>query len=141
MNPLNPLAVALNEMERSNKSLIEANAARVANQNLQDEIMKCNTAKQIAEKLYLAMTNFQLNLPDGYDVGLQFVQFGTSIIVLVSNISYIDYSLVVFEGTDSSSGNPVRLIQNVSQVNFLLMAVKNPEPETPKRKIGFETTF
>lgn len=141
INPMNPLADVLAEAKRINQEIIDANAIRVANQNLQDEIMKCNTSKQIAEKLYLATINFQDNLPNGYDVGLQLVQFGTFILVLVENISYINHSLVVFEGTDSSSGNPVRLIQNVSQVNFLLMAVKNPEPETPKRKIGFETTF
>ncbi len=141
MNPMHPMAVALAESERINQDIANANATRVANQNLQDEIMKCNTSKQIAEKLYLATVNFQDNLPNGYDVGLQLVQFGTSILVLVENISYINHSLVVFEGKDSSTGNPVRLIQNVSQVNFLLMAVKNPEPETPKRKIGFESTF
>lgn len=64
------------------------------------------------------------------------VQFNQSITILVKEIGYIGYNLVCFHGEDTS-GKPLELVQHVQQLNFLLMVVSKPEPEAPKRKIGF----
>jgi hypothetical protein len=36
------------------------------------------------------------------------------------------------------NGDPVELIQHVSQISILLMKLKRSDPEAPKRPIGFK---
>lgn len=112
---------------------------RKANQDkqLQTEIAKSNSAEFIANKLYLRTVEFQNNLPENMDIVLKCIQFGSSMTILVENIGYIGHSLVVFSGKDSGTNCPVEVIQHTSQISFLLAAFPKPEPQTPKRKIGF----
>ncbi len=56
--------------------------------------------------------------------------------ILVESIGYIGDSLVVFYGKNSSS-KPLELIQHTHQLNFLLYVAARPEPELPRRQIGF----
>lgn len=67
---------------------------------------------------------------------MMLVQFNQYMTLLVKDIGYSGYTLVCFHGEDTSD-NPLELVQHVSQLNFLLMVVRKPEPEVPKRKIGF----
>ena len=89
------------------------------NKELQTDIMKCNTARQIASRLYEAVINYQKSLSNAQDVALQIVHFNTNTIIIVENIGYIDYSLVVFRGKDNN-GRPIELIQHISQINVLM---------------------
>ena len=93
-------------------------------------------SEQVAYYLYKEIRNYQNKLPDTEDVAMSVVQFNQSITILVKEIGYIGYNLVCFHGEDTS-GKPLELIQHVQQLNFLLMVVPKPEPEVPKRKIGF----
>lgn len=93
-------------------------------------------AEQVAYYLYEEIGNYQNNLPDTEDVAMCIVQFNQSITILVKDIGYIGYNLVCFHGEDTL-GKPLELIQHVQQLNFLLMVVQKPEPEAPKRKVGF----
>ena len=93
-------------------------------------------AEQVAYYLYEEIKAYQNKLPDTEDVAISVVQFNQSITILVREIGYIGYNLVCFHGEDTS-GKPLELIQHVQQLNFLLMVVPKPEPEAPKRKIGF----
>lgn len=93
-------------------------------------------AEQVAYYLYEEIRDYQNNLPDTEDVAMSIVQFNQSITILVKEIGYIGYNLVCFHGKDTS-GKPLELIQHVQQLNFLLMVVPKPEPEAPKRQIGF----
>lgn len=99
-------------------------------------IQEGSTAQIVAENLYQEIINYQSKLSETEDVAMSIVKFNESITLLVDSIGYIGYNLVRFGGKDSS-GKPLELIQHVSQLNFLLMVVPKPEPETPKRKIGF----
>lgn len=74
--------------------------------------------------------------PTFKDVAMSVVQFGQSTTILVDSIGYIGYNIIRFGGLDSS-GKPMKLLQHVSQLNFLLMVVPKAEPEVPKRRIGF----
>lgn len=80
--------------------------------------------------------DYQNKFSDTEDVAMSIVQFNQSITILVKEIGYIGYNLVCFYGEDTS-GKSLELIQHVQQLNFLLMVVLKPEPEVPKRKIGF----
>ena len=93
-------------------------------------------AEQVAYYLYEEIRDYQNKLSDTEDVAMSVVQFNQSITILVKEIGYIGYNLVCFHGEDTS-GKPLELIQHVQQLNFLLMVVPKPEPEIPKRKIGF----
>lgn len=95
-----------------------------------------SSAQQVAYYLYEEIKAYQNKLPDIEDVAMSVVQFNQSITILVREIGYIGYNLVCFHGEDTS-GKPLELIQHVQQLNFLLMVVPKPEPEAPKRKIGF----
>ncbi|MDY4616658.1 MAG: DUF6173 family protein [Lachnospiraceae bacterium] len=95
-----------------------------------------STAEQVAINLYNEIQRYQANLPDTEDVAMMLTQFNDSIQILVKGIGYSGYNLVCFHGEDKD-GKPLELIQHVQQLNFLLMVVPKPEPEAPKRQIGF----
>ena len=100
------------------------------------DIQEGSIAKIVAENLYEEIIKYQKLLTDIEDVAVSVVQFNQSITIFVDSIGYIGYNLVRFGGKDSS-GKPMELIQHISQLNFLLTVVPKPEPEVPKRKIGF----
>ena len=93
-------------------------------------------AEQVSYYLYKEIRDYQNKLSDTEDVAMSIVQFNQSITILVKEIGYIGYNLVCFHGEDTA-GKPLELIQHVQQLNFLLMVVPKPEPEVPKRQIGF----
>lgn len=89
------------------------------------------------EKLMEEIEAFQSNLSDEYDVCAQLAAFGTSILMYVTDIGYQNPDILYFYG--SVNGNEAQLIQHMSQLNFLLMAIKKEEPDRPPRRIGFFT--
>lgn len=112
-----------------------------ANRNRQIEISASkiqinSTAEHVARNLYNEIIKYQNNLLNAEDVAMMLVQFNQSFTILVKGIGYSGYNLVCFHGEDNN-GKPIELIQHVQQLNFLLTVVQNPEPEAPKRKIGF----
>lgn len=58
-------------------------------------------------------------------------------IMHVTEMSYQNPDMLYFYGY--INGNQTQLIQHVSQLNFVLMAVKKEEPDRPPRRIGFIT--
>ena len=99
-------------------------------------IQEGSTAEVVAHQLYQSIIQYQASLPNTEDVAIMWVQFNESITILVESIGYIGYTMISFHGKDTK-GNPIELIQHISQLNFLLTTASKPEPETPKRKIGF----
>lgn len=126
--PIQATLTALNAIQKTNEKKQKIlNAA---------SIQEGSTAQIIAENLYQEIIKYQSSLQDTEDVAISVVKFNESITILVDSIGYIGYNLVRFGGKDNS-GKPMELIQHISQLNFLLMVVPKPEPEVPKRKIGF----
>lgn len=106
-------------------------------QELSADIQNGNTAPIIARKLYDEIISYQKSLPEEDDVVLAIAHFGTTTNILVSNIGYIGYNLIVFHGEDSF-GKPQELIQHINQLDFLLTCQVKVVPEIPKRQIGFQ---
>lgn len=77
---------------------------------------------------------FEKNLDSEHEVGLILTNFGQSITMQVTQISYEKSVLMVFKGY--VNGKMSTLIQHVSQLNFLLTSIEK-EPDRPKRTIGF----
>lgn len=131
-------------MDFNFQQTIPASIQKQVDQNYKNRQIEVNaskiqvgsTAEQVAMHLYNEVQRYQANLPDDQDVAMMLTQFNESVQVLVKGIGYSGYNLVCFHGEDNN-GKPLELIQHVQQLNFLLTVVSKPEPETPKRQIGF----
>ncbi len=99
-------------------------------------IANANLASEFHSRLAQRIRAFEAALDPSQDVGVQLVSFGQSITFHVTNVGFHNPSLIVFRGV-LENGNPVELIQHVSQLSFLLVAMKRSEPEKPRRTIGF----
>lgn len=78
--------------------------------------------------------DFQQSLDNEHDVGVMLTNFGSSVLMEVTEIGYEESVLMVFKGY--VNGRMSTLIQHVSQLNFLLTSVPKT-PDKPKRQIGF----
>lgn len=63
--------------------------------------------------------------------------FGQSILMQVTQVSYEEPVLMVFKGL--VNGREATLIQHINQLNFMLTSM-DKEPDRPKRKIGFSSS-
>ncbi len=79
---------------------------------------------------------FEKTLDQEHEVAMRLVSFGQTVQFSVQRIGYYNPKLISFYG-EMPDGSAVQLIQNVSQISFLLMAVKRKDPEKPKCLIGF----
>lgn len=95
-----------------------------------------NLASEFCERLIKMVNEFNAGLDTEHEVGMRLVSFGQTIAFHVEDIGYWNPSLIRFYGR-TDNGDPVELIQHVSQISFLLMKVKRLDPTKPKRQIGF----
>lgn len=88
------------------------------------------------ELIMKSIINFEKELDDEHEVGIWLASFGQSILMNVTDIGYANPSLIYFYGY--VNGRYSKLIQHVSQLNFLLTSVEKLDPEKPARRIGFD---
>ena len=77
---------------------------------------------------------FEKSLDPEHEVGIMMTNFGQSVLMYVTQVSYEDPVLMVFKGLVND--REAILIQHINQLNFMLTSVEK-EPDRPKRKIGF----
>lgn len=80
--------------------------------------------------------NFQNTLDSEHEVAMLLTNFGQNIQLNVTYISYENPSIMIFKGYVQNQ--EATLIQNVSQLSFLLTSIPK-ETNRPKRRIGFVT--
>lgn len=97
-----------------------------------------NLASSFHEKIIEMINEFDNRLDDKHEVGMRLVSFGQSIQFHVEDLGYYNPSLIRFYGR-TDEGQPLELIQHVSQISFLLRSVKRLNPEEPKKLIGFNS--
>lgn len=114
-----------------NISLPDLNALAALSRPLPSALSWAPTQFEIIRKYVL---EFQSGLDDTHDVGLLLTNFGSSILMEVTEIGYEESVLMVFKGF--VNGTPSTLIQHVSQLNFLLTTVPK-QSDVPHRTIGF----
>jgi hypothetical protein len=79
---------------------------------------------------------FEANMDAEHEVGARMVSFGDAVQFHIVDMGYWNPDIVTFDGLDEA-GRRMKLIQNVSQLNVLLIAMpKRAEHEEPRR-IGF----
>lgn len=95
-----------------------------------------NLADEFYRRLLRWINDFHRGLDDEHEVGAKLVSFGQTVTFQIEDIGYWNPSLISFHGKNEK-GEPVELIQHVSQINILLVALKRNNIEPPKRPIGF----
>jgi len=95
-----------------------------------------NSAKEFYRRLVVKINEFHRGLDDNFEVGARLVSFGQNLTFHIEDIGYWNPSLVTFYGRNEL-GEPVELIQHVTQISVLLVAMKRENAEQPKRPIGF----
>lgn len=98
-----------------------------------------NLASEFHKRLVSMINDFNKNLDNENEVGLQICNFGQKITIYINDVGCWNPSLIRFYGSDTTTGNPVQLIQHVSQINILLVKLPKKNQTEQKRPIGFNT--
>lgn len=95
-----------------------------------------NRASAFHDRLATWISRFEGELDDSQEVGVRLVSFGQTLVFHLDGIGYWNPSLIRFSGT-TNQGQPVELIQHVSQISILLMRLPRLDPSKPRRRIGY----
>lgn len=95
-----------------------------------------NYASEFHERLVSWIADYDQSLDQAHEVGVRLVSFGQSVVFRLEDIGYWNPSLISFKGR-TEDGEPVELIQHVSQISVLLTTLPRLDPSQPKRSIGF----
>ena len=98
------------------------------------EFSRDNPVVSAFESLGQYVKEFEAGLDSDHEIGARLVSFGSAITIHVQSVGYARPSLMTFSGV-SEKGDKVQLVQHISQLSFLLVAVKKIG-DTPYR-IGF----
>lgn len=93
-----------------------------------------NPVIAVAENLRRYIEQFEAELDAEHEVGFRIASFGGVVLFHAEKIGFANPDLVTFIGT-TDDGERVQLVQHVTQLSFLLRAVKKQQPEA--RRIGF----
>jgi len=93
-----------------------------------------NPVVKACEALQNYVSSFEHDLDSEHEVGVRLVTFGNEVSFHVHQIGFSKPNIVTFYGVNAN-GEKIQLIQHVSQLSFLLIAVKKMA-EKPSR-IGF----
>jgi hypothetical protein len=95
-------------------------------------------AESTYQRLMKYIGQFEMQLDRDHEIGGRFVSFGDDSLFHIADVGYWNPDIITFDGFDQN-GNRMKLIQHVSQLNVLLVAVrKMTPPAEPPRRIGFD---
>lgn len=95
-----------------------------------------NLASEFHKRLVEWINDFDAELDAEHEVGVRLVTFGQAVVFHLEDMGYWNPSLISFSGF-TDDGNPVELIQHVSQISILLTKLPRKDTTAPKKKIGF----
>lgn len=93
-------------------------------------------AEDVFYRLVSYIREFEANLDHDHELGARMVSFGTTVQFPIVDMGYWNPDIVTFDGVDEN-GHRMKLIQNVSQLNVLLVAMPKRVDNEPPRRIGF----
>lgn len=99
--------------------------------------MEANRASEFHKRLMQWISSFDAGLDEEFEVGVRLISFGQTLVFHLRSLGYYNPSLISFQG-QTDAGDPVELIQHVSQISILLMKLPRKNPDEPKRPIGFQ---
>ncbi|NHF73636.1 DUF6173 family protein [Paracoccus xiamenensis] len=92
-------------------------------------------AEEVFNHLLARVKEFQASLPEHHELGIQLANFGGERAVHVRGMGFRNPNIIEFYGLLEGL-TQVAVVQHVSQLNFMLVAVP-PAPEQPPYRIGF----
>ena len=95
------------------------------------------SAKSVAKKIYHQIQIVEKDTDYFEEVGIMLFQHGQKFEFSVSQVGYHDPCLICFTGY-MNNDSPIKLVQHVSQLNFIVFKMKRSQPNTPKQAIKFE---
>lgn len=95
-----------------------------------------NHASEFHKRLIEWINDFDKSLDASHEVGLRLVSFGQALTFHLEDIGYWNPSLISFKG-HNDQGEPVELIQHVTQISILLLKMERQDTSKPKKPIGF----
>ncbi len=93
-------------------------------------------ASEVCRRLLAQVGQFQQGLDQAHEVGVSLVNFGHVVTIRLRGIGYSNPPLMIFYG-ESEVGEPMQLIQHVSQTNVALKKMPRADQNRPKAPIGF----
>jgi hypothetical protein len=93
-----------------------------------------NVAESAFQRLVKMIQSFESRLDDGHEIGVNLVSFGASTVFHIESVGYYGPDIITFHGVNENQER-LQLIQHVSQLSVLLVAVKKIG-DAPRR-IGF----
>ena len=93
-------------------------------------------AESTYQRLLKYIGQFEMQLDHDQEIGGRFVSFGDDTHFHIADVGYWNPDIITFDGVDPA-GNPMKLIQHVSQLNVLLVSARKLQPEAEPRRIGF----
>jgi hypothetical protein len=94
-----------------------------------------NSADYQCEVVMKRIKDFEDNLDDEHEVGIKLASFGETVLLNVTNITFSNPSVLIFHGTVNDCS--ATLIQHLSMLDFLLLAVPKSETSRRAHRIGF----
>lgn len=94
-------------------------------------------AESVFRRLVLYIREFEAQLDPDKEIGGRMVSFGSVVQFHIVDMGYWGPDIITFDGIDEQ-GNRMKLIQNISQLNVLLVEMPKRKPEAEPRRIGFE---
>ena len=86
------------------------------------------------EQIARSIVEFEENLNSATEVGARLINFGGDEVISIDDVGYWGTDLIKFYGRNFK-GYRVELLQHITQVNVLLVAI--PAQTDPPRRIGF----
>lgn len=127
------LAEIIAEQQAAEAKIENANSEFMV--NLNEAMRDPHLADFQYEKIMAQIKEFEDELDENSEAAVQLTSFGQSVVMAVSQIGYQNPDLLYFYGL--INGKPAQLIQHISQLSFLLIAVPKTDPNAPPHKIGF----
>ncbi len=102
---------------------------------MQDKPETKSPARWAYERLILYIQNFEEQLDGDQEVAMGFTGSDAGV-MRIEGLGYFDPDLVTFFGS-TETGTRTQLIQHVTQLNVMLMALPKPQEQTEANRIGF----
>ena len=85
--------------------------------------LELNPARWMHERLVRSINSFEEDLDQDQEIGARLVNFGSDTTIYIEHVGYWGPDIITFTGT-SPDGNRVELLQHISQLSVLLIALE-----------------
>ncbi len=93
-----------------------------------------NPAEWMYRRIVDYIRNFERRLDDKSEIGARILSYSANDIISIEDVGYWGPDMIIFSGRNTDD-SPVELLQHISQLNILLVAV--PARQEPALRIGF----